>query len=226
MEIPMSSVVAINQRARSLEQKALRRRAVLQVAETYLIEVGYEAFSMSKLAKKIGLAKGTLYLYFQTREELFLTLYDQSLIRWSQTFIDELSDSMTSKAYSQKLFSTASADGTFVPLLIRLEHMIEHNVAIPRLISSKQVFINQVEVLAEVTSNSLRLSKAQAIEVVKTMGVLLIGATQGDQGPSLDHEELPEDVQNLIVSFSSEPLFVKNAVRIIEGIRAEAGSDI
>ena len=222
----MSSVVAINQRARSLEQKALRRRAVLQVAETYLIEVGYEAFSMSKLAKKIGLAKGTLYLYFQTREELFLTLYDQSLIRWSQTFIDELSDSMTSKAYSQKLFNTASADGTFLPLLIRLEHMIEHNVAIPRLISSKQVFINQVKTLAKVTAISLRLSEAQAIEVVKTMGVLLIGATQGDQGPSLDHEELPEDVQNLIVSFSSEPLFVKNAVRIIEGIRAEAGSNI
>ncbi len=222
----MSSVVAINQRARSLEQKALRRRAVLQVAETYLIEVGYEAFSMSKLAKKIGLAKGTLYLYFQTREELFLTLYDQSLIRWSQTFIDELSDSMTSKAYSQKLFSTASADGTFLPLLIRLEHMIEHNVDIPRLISSKQVFINQVKTLAKVTAISLRLSEAQAIEVVKTMGVLLIGATQGDQGPSLDHEELPEDVQNLIVSFSSEPLFVKNAVRIIEGMRAEAGSDI
>ena len=222
----MGSVVAINQRARSAEQKALRRRAVLEAAETYFLEVGYEAFSMSKLAKKIGLAKGTFYLYFQTREELFLTLYEQSLIRWSQIFIDGLSDSMTSKAYSQKLFSTASADGTFLPLLIRLEHMIEHNVAIPRLISSKQVFIKQVEALAEVTSNALNLSEAQAIEVVKTMGVLLIGATQGDQSPSLDHEELPEDVQNLIVSFSSEPLFVKNAVRIIEGIRAEAVSNI
>ena len=197
----MSSVVAINQRARSADQKALRRRAVLEAAETYFLEVGYEAFSMSKLAKKIGLAKGTFYLYFQTREELFLTLYEQSLIRWSQVFIDGLSDSMTSKAYAQKLFSTASADGTFLPLLIRLEHMIEHNVAIPRLISSKQVFIKQVEAIAEATSISLSLSEAQAIEVVKTMGVLLIGATQGDQGPSLDHEELPEDVQNLIAQF-------------------------
>ena len=221
----MSSVVAINQRARSADQKALRRRAVLEAAETYFLEVGYEAFSMSKLAKKIGLSKGTFYLYFQTREELFLTLYEQSLIRWSQVFIDDLSDSMTSEAYAQKLFSTASADGTFLPLLIRLEHMIEHNVAIPRLISSKQVFIKQVEAIAEATSISLSLSEAQAIEVVKTMGVLLIGATQGDQGPSLDHEELPKDVQNLIASFSSEPLFIKNAIRIIEGIRSEAVSN-
>jgi hypothetical protein len=104
--------------------------------------------------------------------------------------------------------------------------MIEHNVAIPRLISSKQLFIIRVQALAEVTSISLSLSEAQAIEVVKTMGVLLIGATQGDQGPSLEHEELPEDVQNLIVSFSSEPLFIKNAVRIIDGIRMEAVSHI
>ncbi len=73
---------------------------------------------------------------------------------------------------------------------------------------------------------SSRVSEGQAREEVKRMGGRLIGATQGDQGPSLDHEELPEDVQNLIVSFSSEPLFVKNAVRIIEGIRAEAGSNI
>ena len=85
----MSSAVVINQRARSTEQKALRRHAVLAAAETYFREVGYEAFSMAQLAKKTGFAKGTLYLYFQTREELFLTLYEQSLIRWSQVFIDD-----------------------------------------------------------------------------------------------------------------------------------------
>ena len=217
----MNSVVAINQRARSSEQKALRRHAVLETAEVYFKEVGYEAFSMAQLAKKAGVAKGTLYLYFKTREELFLTLYEQSLVRWSQIFIGSLSDTMTSKTYAQSLYKTTQADGVFLPLLIRLEHVIEHNVAIPRLIESKRVFINQVEAVAAATSNALRLSTAQATEVVKTMGVLLIGATQTDQSPALDDEDLPADVQYLITSFSSEPLFIKNAARIIEGIRAE-----
>jgi len=178
---------------------------------------------MAQLAKKTGLVKGTLYLYFKTREALFLTLYEQSLIRWSEVFISHLSGDMTSKAYAQTLFTTAQADGAFIPLLIRLEHVIEHNVSIPRLIKSKQVFKHQVETVAAYTSTSLNLNDAQAIEVVKTMGVLLIGATRADQGPALDKEALPKDVQALIASFASEPLFVKNAVRIIEGIRAETG---
>ena len=222
----MNSVVAINHRARSSEQKALRRHAVLETAEVYFKEVGYEAFSMAQLAKKSGVAKGTLYLYFNTREELFLTLYEQSLVRWSQIFIGSLSDTMTSKTYAQSLYKTTQADGVFLPLLIRLEHVIEHNVAILRLIESKRVFINQVEAVAAATSTALRLSTAQATEVVKTMGVLLIGATQTDQSPALDDEDLPADVQHLITSFSSEPLFIKNAARIIEGIRAEDMSGV
>ena len=218
----MNSIVAINRRARSEEQKALRRQAVLQAAEAYFLDVGYEAFSMAQLAKRAGLVKGTLYLYFKTREELFLTLYEKSLNRWRKELISNLSEPMSSEAYAQTLHNTAMADGTFVPLLIRLEHVIEHNVSVLRLIESKRAFIQEVDVIAENTSKALKLSLGQAKEVAKTMGVLLIGATRTDHGPSLDDEELPADVQDLIAGFSSEPLFVKNAVRIIEGIRAEA----
>ena len=37
------------------------------------------SFSMANLAKLAGVAKGTLYLYFATREEVFLALYGQAL---------------------------------------------------------------------------------------------------------------------------------------------------
>ena len=71
VETPMSSVVVINQRARSAEQKALRRHEVLSAAEIYFQEVGYEAFSMAQLATKTGIAKGTLYLFLKPEKRFF-----------------------------------------------------------------------------------------------------------------------------------------------------------
>jgi AcrR family transcriptional regulator len=213
----------IPNRARTQEQKHFRRMQILDAAERHFHEVGYEAFSMASLAKVAGVVKGTLYLYFKTREEVFLTLYNRSLLRWSHIFIDSLSADMSDRDYASTLYTTAVADGSFVPLLIRLEHVIEHNVAIESLIESKRLFIERVDRIAEETASVLDLSKAQACELVGTMGVLLVGATRADQGPSLKGEAIPPDVQELIDSFSSQPLFIKNACRITAGIRAGVG---
>lgn len=209
-------------RARTQEQKDFRRIEILDAAERHFRDVGYEAFSMANLAKLAGVVKGTLYLYFKTREEVFLTLHTRSLIRWSYVFTDQLSSVMTDHAYVSALYKTAVADGSFVPLLSRLEHVIEHNVSIERLIVSKRAFVERVDYIAEQTIPVLNITKAQALELVKTMGVLLVGATSTDRGPSLRGESIPPDVQALIDSFSSENLFIKNACRIITGIRADA----
>jgi TetR/AcrR family transcriptional regulator len=216
----------MKQRARTQEDKTFRRIQILDAAEKYFQEVGYEAFSMASLARLAGVAKGTLYLYFTTREEVFLTLYNRSLVRWSHSFTEQFNDTMTDQTYVETLYATALADGSFIPLLTRLEYVIEHNVAIDSLIQSKRNFIAQIDRIAELSSSILGLSKVQASEVIRILGVLLVGASSTDQGPSLDNEELPEDVQKLITSFSSQPLFIKNAVRIIEAIRTEAVPNI
>ena len=210
----------LQRRARTQEQKQFRRMQILDAAEKHFHEVGYEAFSMASLARLAGVVKGTLYLYFKTGEEVFLTLHTRSLVRWSHIFSDQLSVDMTDQAYASSLYKTAMADGSFVPLLIRLEHVIEHNVAIGSLIESKRVFIERVDHIAERTASTLNMTKVQASELVKAMGALLVGATSTDQGPSLEGEAIPPDVLELIDSFSSEPLFTKNACRIIAGIRA------
>ena len=211
---------SIHKRARTDEQKHFRRQQILDSAENLFGEVGYEAFSMANLARATGVVKGTLYLYFKTKEEVFLSLYNQSLVRWSDTFSGKLKAAMTDQVFTAVLYKTAMEDKSFVPLLIRLEHVIEHNVALESLIDSKRLFISRVDHLAELTAPILRLDKEQASEVIKTMGVLLVGATRTDQGPSLHAEDIPSDVQSLIDSFSSDAVFVKNACRIIAGIRA------
>ena len=210
-------------RARTQDQKHFRRQQILEAAEQHFDEVGYEAFSMGNLAKLAGVVKGTLYLYFKTREEVFLTLYNQSLSRWSETFLGSCKDKMSDRDYVSTLYTTAMADAHFVPLLARLEHVIEHNVSIESLIESKRHFISRVEHLAGAAAPILSLTPSQSLEMVKTMGVLLVGATRTDQGPSLQGEDIPEDVQALMDSFSSEHLFIKNACRIIQGIRTTTG---
>ncbi|MEC7163696.1 MAG: TetR/AcrR family transcriptional regulator, partial [Pseudomonadota bacterium] len=62
---------------------------------------------MANLAKLAGVAKGTLYLYFATREEVFLALYDQSLNRVSERFIAQLTPGMSDRAFCELLYEVA-----------------------------------------------------------------------------------------------------------------------
>jgi hypothetical protein len=111
-------------------------------------------------------------------------------------------------------------DDGFVPLLVRLEHMIEHNVSFERLIETKRLFAARIKLIAQASAPVLGLTQAQATDLVKAMGLLLIGVSGADQGPSLHDETVPDDVQGFIDSFASENIFVTNACFIISGLRA------
>ena len=215
----MDSVVQISQGTPSSKEKSWRRKTVLGAAEVYFLEVGYEVFSMNRLAERAGVGKGTLCLYFMAREELLITLYVQSLIRWSCVFTNYLVKRMSSKGYARALYLTALADRAFLPLLNRLEHIIEHNVEIDKPTNSKRVSICQIEKIAALTSTSLNINELKATEVVHTLGVLLIDATKSSQEALLDGANLSQDFENHFITYLSELLFVKNAVRIIEAIR-------
>ncbi len=64
-------------RAVQAEDKAARRAAILHAAEA-LIERDPENFaSVAHVAEAAGLAKGTVYLYFRTKEEIVLAVHAQ-----------------------------------------------------------------------------------------------------------------------------------------------------
>ena len=81
----MSSNITQLKRARTPEQKSDRRDTILVTAKTLFMEAGYEGFSMGLLSKRAGVAKGTLYLYFGTKEEVLLSLYSREFERFCTT---------------------------------------------------------------------------------------------------------------------------------------------
>ncbi len=66
-------------RARKPEQKEQRRDAILAAGWLLYQEQAFSAISMSGVAQQAGLAKGTLYLYFKTKEELFLAILTEKV---------------------------------------------------------------------------------------------------------------------------------------------------
>jgi hypothetical protein len=143
----------------------------------------------------------------------------------SERFITQLTPGMSDRAFCELLYEVAFGDSLYVPLQARLEKVIEHNVYIASLINSKRNFLKQVGRIAAATAATIGLDQAQAIEFIKTLGVLIVGVAGADLAPSLEGEDVPDDIQALLDSFASKPLFVTNAHRILCGIRGIRAGD-
>jgi AcrR family transcriptional regulator len=82
--------MAIRQRAIQAEDKQQRQRAILDAAETLLLRAPERVASVSEVADAAGLAKGTVYLYFPSKEELLLALHERNIDAFFRSLIARL----------------------------------------------------------------------------------------------------------------------------------------
>jgi AcrR family transcriptional regulator len=65
--------------------KAQRREDILAAAGRVFARRGYRNTEMQAVADEAGIAKGTLYLYYKSKEHLFLDAVDQGVLRMKAT---------------------------------------------------------------------------------------------------------------------------------------------
>jgi TetR/AcrR family transcriptional regulator len=70
---------AVRTRAVAPEHKSERRAAILRAAEALLHRDPAATFAVEEIARRAGLAKGTVYLYFKSREEVLLGVHDAQM---------------------------------------------------------------------------------------------------------------------------------------------------
>ncbi len=76
--------MVVKQRAVAVADKEERRHAILDAAESLFLEHPERMASVAEVAAAAGLAKGTVYLYFPSKEEMLLALHE----RHTQAFFD------------------------------------------------------------------------------------------------------------------------------------------
>jgi AcrR family transcriptional regulator len=79
--------MAVRQRAIQAEDKQERSDAILDAAEGVLQNARDRVASVAEVAIHAGLAKGTVYLYFPSKEELLLAVHERQIDRFFQDLI-------------------------------------------------------------------------------------------------------------------------------------------
>lgn len=58
-------------------QDSFKRRQIMDGARAAFLDQGFDATSMGGIARRAGVSKGTLYVYFDSKEELFVAIFDE-----------------------------------------------------------------------------------------------------------------------------------------------------
>ncbi len=82
--------MAIRQRAVALEDKEERRHAILDAAEALFLEQPHRMASVEEVARAAGVAKGTVYLYFPSKEEMLLALHERQTALFFAALVQRL----------------------------------------------------------------------------------------------------------------------------------------
>jgi AcrR family transcriptional regulator len=75
---------------RKEREKELRRQQILKAGSDLFIKQGVKSTTMEQIAQAVEISRGTIYLYFQNKEELLFTLIRDSII----IFIDLLNQNI------------------------------------------------------------------------------------------------------------------------------------
>lgn len=82
--------MVVKKRAITKQDKRQRRGKILKTAWQLYERGPVQLPTVSNIARKAGLSKGTVYLYFRTKEEIFLNLFVNMLEQWFTSIAPEM----------------------------------------------------------------------------------------------------------------------------------------
>jgi AcrR family transcriptional regulator len=161
------------------DQKRERRGAILAETRVLHREVPFAALTMAQVAQKCGLAKGTLYLYFKTKEELFLALLEQDASLWFDAMergLDAMRGGQNREPVRRLMVETALARPDFPRLMGLLHGVLEHNLPAQVAHGFKLEQLRRGERLARSLEKRLAfLAPGQGLELLIRFQALLMG---------------------------------------------------
>jgi AcrR family transcriptional regulator len=170
--------MSTTKRAYSEEARQERETSIINSAERLLLERGYFAINMDQVARTAGLAKGTVYLYFKTKEELFLTVFERQAVVWFDEIEQTLSESVLtpSREALADLLVHSLADKLLLTRLVALSTVLfEYNVSLERAHAHKVWIFQKLAMTGKLIDEKFNLSQGQGVELLFRTFIIVAG---------------------------------------------------
>lgn len=168
------------------QDKSERRASILRAAVELLQHAPQGAFSVEELARRAGLAKGTVYLYFGTREEVLLAVHLQR----QQLLFDALEKSLASARVDIRMVTRTvtrflRAHPEFLPLAANCRGMLETNISTEAALAFKQAIgARLVQIGGRLETLFPGLAKGQGAGLLMASYGMMIGLWQISDPPA------------------------------------------
>lgn len=118
----------IGKRARDDHEKEERRQQILDGARSLFDQRTFSDISVSAVAREVGVAKGTLYIYFDSKEALFLDLLLTEMSEWFEAVAAVVPRPATVEEVAHVITSELVKRPRLPRLAGILHSVLEHNV--------------------------------------------------------------------------------------------------
>ncbi|MCF0093765.1 TetR/AcrR family transcriptional regulator [Micromonospora sp. MH99] len=190
------------QRARSEEQRAVRRQAILETTSAMLDEMSVAEVTLNELSRRVGLAKTAVLRYFESREAVLLDLLDDRTTTWLTELEQELgrgvdpSRSALERAQqaADVLSGSLAAQTVLCDLFGAQGGVLEHNVSVEVVRRHKRASLANLAVMADLIRRHLP-EVGERAELFCLQALLVAGALSAYTSPP----------PSLLAVYESEP---------------------
>ncbi|MEN4011802.1 MAG: TetR family transcriptional regulator [Bellilinea sp.] len=166
-------------RAVSPAQKDARRARILAAAASLFDQADYPAVSMEQVARAAGVAKGTVFLYFETKETLFLNLVRDAFKAWFARLDSALESApapLTTLAFTRLVEASLRDQPALLRLIPILHPVIEHNVSLESIHAFKRMLLGHLLASgARIETRLEYLQPGQGAQLLNRLYALLVG---------------------------------------------------
>lgn len=208
----------VRQRARSVASKMERKDSIMAAAELLLRQSGCGTTTMQAVATEVGVAKGTLYLYFPTREILILGVYGRLFDQWIDRFASHPSGEPGVEEFCRDFYYYYADDRLFMELTGFGISLMESQLDQEAYVKGKRAMASRVKKLAGIAYQRLGMNPTVAQKFIWGLLTVASGALQMTMRPPVASKNLPKDVFAFIGSASFETVFLNAAVPLCSGI--------